>query len=370
MGNGGIEQYRVMLVVQSLRMGGAETMVEALANALVRHGCFVRVVVLQAEETIISERLRESGVPLTMMGKRPGIDLSLIGRLTREMKLFKPYVVHSHLPILHYVVPSANRAGVPILVHTLHNIAYRETRSRIKAAFNGRCYRSGRVIPVALSEINQQGIIERYHLKAADIPIVPNGIDLSRYKRRSTFSTGEVFEVVNIARFEEAKNHTAIVEAAEILGQRGIKTRFHLYGTGSLRQRTADMVKAKGLSDAIIFHGVTDDVPAALASADAFVLPSLYEGMPMVLIEAMASGLPIIASRVGGIPDMVDDGVSALLCEPRGDSIADGLERLASDEALRIRLGSAAAEQSQLFGSDAMASRYLSVYARTERGCA
>lgn len=370
MDNRGTEKYRVMLVVQSLRVGGAETMVEALANALVRNGCFVRVVALQAEESIISVRLRESGVPLTMMGKRPGVDLSLIGRLAREMELFNPSVVHSHLPILHYVVPSANRAGVPILVHTLHNIASRETRSHIKAAFNGRCYRSGRVIPVALSEINRQSIVERYHLKVADIPIVPNGIDLSRYRRRSSYSIGEAFEVVNIARFEEAKNHAAIVEAVEILEQRGIKARFHLYGTGSLQQRTADMAKAKGLSDAIVFHGVTDDVPAALASADAFVLPSLYEGMPMVLIEAMASGLPIIASKVGGIPDMVADGVSALLCEPRSDSIADGLERLATEEALRMRLGSAAAERSRLFGSDAMASRYLSVYARNERGCA
>lgn len=370
MDNRGTEQYRVMLVVQSLRVGGAETMVEALAAALVRHGCFVRVVVLQAEESIISERLRESGVSLTMMGKHPGIDLSLIGRLACEMELFMPSVVHSHLPILHYVVPAANRAGVSVLVHTLHNIAHEETRSRIKAAFNGWCYRSGRVVPVALSEINRQSIVERYRLKATDIPIVPNGIDLSRYKRRSTFSIGEVFEVVNIARFEEVKNHTAIIEAAEILEQRGIKTRFHLYGTGSLQQRTADMVKAKGLSDSIVFHGVTDDVPTALASADAFVLPSLYEGMPMVLIEAMASGLPIVTSRVGGIPDMVVDGVSALLCEPRSDSIADGLERLATEEALRMRLGSAAAERSRLFGSDAMASRYLSVYARNERGCA
>lgn len=369
MGNSGTGQYRVMLVVQSLRVGGAETMVEALANALIRHGCSIRVVVLQADETIISERLREAGVPLTMMGKHPGIDLSLIGRLAREMELFKPHVVHSHLPILHYVVPAANSAGVSVLVHTLHNIAQKEARSRIKAAFNGRCYRSGRVVPVALSEINRQSIVERYHLKEADIPIVPNGIDLSRYERRSTFSVGEVFEVVNIARFEEAKNHAAIVEAAEILAQRGLKVKFHLYGMGSLQQQTADMVKTRGLSDAIVFHGVTDDVPAVLAGANAFVLPSLYEGMPMVLIEAMASGLPIVASRVGGIPDMVVDGDSALLCEPRGDSIADELGRLIADKALRMRLGSAAMERSRLFDSDTMATRYISVYARAERGC-
>ena len=142
--------YRVMLVAQSLRVGGAETMIENLAYALLKEGCDVRVVVLQPGETIISERMRKRGVMLTMMNKKPGMDLRLIGRLSKVMDEYRPDVIHSHLPILHYVVPAAKRAGISNLVHTIHNMASKETKSRLKGAYYGRLYRNGDVVPVAL----------------------------------------------------------------------------------------------------------------------------------------------------------------------------------------------------------------------------
>ena len=121
------EPYKVMLVVQSLRVGGAETMVENLAYALRSIGCAVCIVVLQPGETIITSRMRERGVAPIMMGKKPGMDLKLVSRLADVMRDFRPDVIHSHLPILHYVVPAAKQAGVSNMVHTLHNMASKET---------------------------------------------------------------------------------------------------------------------------------------------------------------------------------------------------------------------------------------------------
>ena len=356
------EKYRVMLIVQSLRVGGAETMVENLAYALRGKGCEVRVVALQAGETIITERLRQGGVPLTILGKRPGMDLSLIGHLAAEMMRFHPNVVHSHLPILHYVVPAANRAGVANVVHTLHSIASMEVKSKIKAAYCRRCYRSGRVRPVALSEINRQSVVERYGVDAGCVPVIPNGIDLSSFQARGSYAIDGVPHVAHIARFERAKNHMLLVECADLLRKRGEEVHFDLYGVGSLRESVEEVVAQRGLTDCFTFHGLTDDVPGALAQADVFMLPSEYEGIPMTIAEAMATGMPIVASKVGGIPDMVENGISAILCEPSAQNFADALESLILNEEQRAKLGMAAFGRSSEFSSDLMAERYLAIY--------
>ena len=354
--------YRVMLVVQSLRVGGAETMVENLAYALRRKRCEVCIVVLQAGETIISERLRQREMSLTILGKRKGVDLSLISRLATEMSQFRPDVVHSHLPILHYVVPAADRAGVHNVVHTLHNIASMEVKSRTKAAYCGRCYKSGRVLPVALSEINRQSVIEKYGIGAERVPVIPNGIDLSIFQARNSYAIEGVPHIAHIARFESAKNHMLLVECAELLRERGKKIHFDLYGIGSLRENVEEAVIMRGLTPYFTFHGLTNDVPGALAQADMFVLPSKYEGMPMTIVEAMAAGMPIVASEVGGIPDMLEDGVSAVLRKPSAQDFADALENIISNEKQREALGREAAKHSSKFGSDLMAERYLATY--------
>ena len=365
--NSADRRYKVMLIIQSLRVGGAETMVENLAYALGDIGCVVCVVVLQPGETMITSRMQRRGVDLIMMDKKPGADLKLIGRLAKTMQDFRPDVVHSHLPILHYVAPAAKRAGINNLVHTLHNMASKETKSNLKAAYYGHLYRSGVVRPVALSEITAESVVERYKVLPESVAIVSNGIDLSLYGRKNGYGIKDTLEIAHIGRFEEAKNHVLIVECARILKERGVPARFHLYGVGSLLNEVKDRVDAFQLSDVVLFHGLTDNVPQALARADAFIFPSLYEGMPMVLAEAMASGLPIVASRAGGIPNMVEDGESALLCDLEASKFADALQELCSSELLRERLGTAALERSSDFGSEAMASSYYSVYTKRWR---
>ena len=355
-----------MLVAQSLRVGGAETMVENLACALRRQGCAVAVVVLQPGETMITRRLRDNGVDLTILGKRRGLDLSVSGRLAEVMRGFAPDVVHSHLPILQYVVPAARKAGVSNLVHTVHNMAEKETSGKLKRALNRHYYRNGAVLPVALNEITKDSVEKLYGVEASRVAVVANGIDLDSFRPKGSYALHKPARVCHIGRFEEAKNHAAIVSAAELLKADGFDVSFDLYGIGSLMEDVRGAVEAKGLGDEFVFHGLTDNVPKALAEADIFVFPSLYEGMPMVLVEAMAAGLPIVASTAGGIPDMLEDGNNAFLCEPDGPSVTTAVERLLRDSELRKRLGESAWRHASDFSSDAMARAYLDVYRRED----
>ena len=107
-----------------------------------------------------------------------------------------------------------------------------------------------------------------------------------------------------------------------------------------------------------------------MARADIFLLPSKWEGMPMTVIEAMGTGLPVVASRVGGVPDMVTDGESGLLIPPTAEALAQAIERLVKDEALRERLGTQARQEARRFSIEAMAQGYETLYARLTGGAA
>ena len=124
------------------------------------------------------------------------------------------------------------------------------------------------------------------------------------------------------------------------------------------------LAREKGIADFVEFCGMQSNVYPYLHDADIFTLPSIYEGNPMTIIEAMGTGLPIVASRVGGIPDMISDGESGLLVEPEPQSICAGLTRLVGDAALRQRLGLAARKQSQTFSAEHMARDYISCYSK------
>ncbi len=345
-------------------------MVENLAYALKRQGCAVLVVVLQSGETMLTKRMRNDGVDLIILGKRSGLDLSVSRRLASIMRDFEPDVVHSHLPILQYVVPAARKAGIRNLVHTIHSMAEKETASNLKRAFNRHYYRSGMVLPVALSGATKKSVEDLYGLGASRVAVVANGTNLERYEPKRSYSLHAPARICHVGRFEEAKNHSALVAAAARLKDDGHNAVFDLYGVGSLMESVKGAVAKEGLEDEFVFHGLTDDIPSALGEADLFVFPSLYEGIPMVLAEAMAAGLPIVASAVGGIPDMLEDGKNALLCGTDAFSVKAAVERFLLDEGLRESLGMAARKRAADFSSDTMARAYLDVYRRKDaRAC-
>ena len=138
--------------------------------------------------------------------------------------------------------------------------------------------------------------------------------------------------------------------------------KLHLVGDGDLRLEIEQLVAQLQLNEAVIFHGMQSDVHPYLQSADVFVLSSSYEGMPMTIIEAMGTGLPIVASAVGGIPDMIRDGQSSLLVQPEPEEIANAILMMLRDASLREKLGRTAREDSVRFSAEYMAREYCKVY--------
>jgi glycosyltransferase involved in cell wall biosynthesis len=203
---------------------------------------------------------------------------------------------------------------------------------------------------VMVSEYNRDFVLDRCSRDfAGRLRVIHCGVDPEVFRPPSK-RDHEVFQVLCVAAFREVKGHTHLVEACRILTQRGLKFRLELVGNGPLMGAVKRQVINSGLEDVVEFHGALarPQVLDLLRSADAAVLPSILdragrrEGIPVSLMEAMACGLPVVSSRLSGIPELVEDGRSGFLVAP-GDSrgVADALEKLCRSRELREAMGAA-----------------------------
>ena len=353
---------KIMQVIPYFCFGGAEIMCENLTYALKNAGQDVFVVSLYNERTPIARRMEGAGIRIVYLDKKLGLDLSMVTKLVRVMRQERPDVVHTHLDVIKYATAAARLSGVKKCVHTVHSLADREAEGRIQKIINGTYFRKAWSVPVALTPEVQASVSDFYGLPPERIPVIYNGIDLSRCIPKTTYETGETVTILHVGRFDVPKNHAGLLEAFRLLRETHPECHLRLVGDGDLRLRMEALAKEKGISDAVEFCGMQSNVYPYLHDADIFTLPSIYEGNPRTIIEAMGTGLPLVASRVGGIPDMIHDGESGILVEPEPRAVCDALARMVEDGALRRRLGENAKAQSRQFSAEHMAEDYLTCY--------
>ncbi len=352
---------KIMQIMPEFELAGAEIMAENLTYALRKKGHDVVVISMYDRHTQITDRLEASGVKIHYLGKKSGLDLSVINKMRKVFKAERPDVIHTHRYLSRYAIPAAVMAGVKGRVHTLHSVASMEVGDRDKK-FNSFFYRHVGMQPVAITPEVKKTVEEVYKLPPEKIGMVHNGINIDKCTPKRDYSQNGTFRLVHIGRFQDVKNHDSIIKAFSMVHKKHPDTKLCFYGQGVLLDSCKKLAEELGLSDSIEFCGVTGDVYSVLACADAFLLCSHYEGMPMTLIEAMASGLPIVATAVGGIVDIIEDRECGLLCRDDIDDIAEKICNLISDESLREKCGKEAAKRANNFSSDSMADGYIKIY--------
>ncbi|MBS1362148.1 MAG: glycosyltransferase [Acidaminococcaceae bacterium] len=352
---------KIMQVIPAFRLAGAEVMCENLCIALKNAGETVIAVSLYSEKTAITDRLEKAGVRIEYLDKKLGFDPSIIFKLVRLFKREKPDVVHTHIYASKYGLIAAVLAGIEKKVHTVHNVAQKE-QGNLGKKVNSFMYKHFDVVPVALSQEVRKSISDVYGLCEDSVPTIFNGIDLSKCLTKTNYKVNKIFEILHIGRFMQVKNHEILIRAFADFVKRHPSSKLQLLGEGELFTRMQDLAQTLGVADKVDFLGLQSNVYPYLHDADVFCLPSEYEGVPMTLIEAMGTSLPIIAGNVGGIPDMLANGESALLIEPKINEIEEAMETLYSSEELRAKLGQAACRRSEVFSSEAMAKSYMKVY--------
>ena len=353
---------KILQVIPYFCFGGAETMCENLTYALTAMGHDVTVVSLYDDQTPIARRMEAAGVKILYLDKKLGLDLSMVPKLMKIMGQVKPDVVHSHLNVIKYTVAAAKLSGIRRCVHTVHNVAHEEAEGRVEKIISTIYFKLGLSIPVALSPEVRATIVSFYGLKEEKVPMIYNGVDLGKCLPKENYSLAKPARLLHIGRFNAQKNHKGLLEAFAKIAESCPDCVLQLIGDGELREETQQLAVTLGIRDKVIFLGNQTNIYPFLQEADIFLLPSIFEGMPMTIIEAMGTGLPIVASNVGGVPDMLEDGNSGLLvsCDP--DAVAGAVVQLLEQKNLREKLGTNALCGSKTFGADHMARCYCDLY--------
>ncbi len=351
---------KIIQVMPDFNLAGAETMCENLIYELVRLKHEVVVISLFNTHTAITERLEQAGIKIVYLDKKIGLDFSMISKIKKVLKDEKPDVVHTHRNALQYAMPASIKVGIKKMVHTVHNVAPKENIFFARK-LNKRLFKYYGVVPVALSALIKETIEEEYKIERENIPVIFNGIDLSKCISKESYERNGNFKILHIGRFSEQKNHIGLLKAFDLFHQKYSDTELWLIGDGEKRAEIEEYVQKNSLTRNVKFLGLQNNVYQYLHDADIFTLPSNYEGVPMTLIEAMGTGLPIVATSVGGVPDMLDDE-SAQLVEVSVNQIVAAYEKYYADKLLRQQHGNKAKENSICFSSKTMAIKYERIY--------
>lgn len=352
---------KVIQIMPKFDLAGAERMCETLTMELAGRGISVIVVSLFDAHSAITDNLEKHGIPVIYLHKKPGLDLSIIGKLAQLFRAEKPNLIHTHLYTMQYAIPAAILTGVKGRVHTVHNVAQKEVKKSAQK-LNRLFYKFHNVVPVALSNEIQETIRDVYGIPTERIPVILNGISLEKCIPKSSYTIKDKIKFLHIGRFSAQKNHTMLIEAFDLFQKTFPDVELHLYGTGELEDAVKKQVKQLSLDHKVFFGGLADNVYPILNGADTFLLPSIYEGVPITLIEAMGTGLPVIATAVGGVPSMIEDGREGILVETTKETIAAAMGKML-DENLRKNCGENAIKKANdFFSAEKMGDSYLEVY--------
>lgn len=363
---------------------GAEVQVATLIRALKRFPQ-LEISALLLNNGRLAEVLSDADIPVTIFDESQlGIG-QLLRSLIAYLNRVRPHILHSHRYKEHTLGAFAGKMSHnPIMIQTYHGL---EENLPGLAGFKLRGYSGinwlvGRAVAHGAVGVSSEiATILRQRFPAADVRCIRNGIDVE--SARPTVSRGVMREKLGLAedvcivgtvcRLTPIKGIDYLIEAVALLRQHSSqhKVKLVIVGDGPLRGSLEQAATVRGLEHEVIFLGMRSDVYDVMAAFDIFALPSLHEGIPMVLLEAMAIGVPIVASKVGGIPEILHDGREAFLVQAKNsEALAGRIGELAESEEMRERISRAARErvESELSIHTA-ATRMYEMYASLSCSC-
>jgi sugar transferase (PEP-CTERM/EpsH1 system associated) len=349
---GGPACLRVLHVVDRIGVGGTELNVLKLLRGLSSEVFDQRLCSIRRGSDSANPGFT-AGFELFTAGARENGFQFAVPPLVGVMRVHRPQIVHSRNWGAIEAVVAARLAGVPVAVHSEHGYELEmfDGLPLLRRSFRRLAYSLADAVITVTQDLRD------YHARQAwvspeKIRVIHNGVDTARFQPRPELRAAvrqrlelaaTSFVIGSVGRLVPIKDYPTLLQAVEKILARGVDARVLLVGSGSELGRLKAFVEASSLlAGRVTFAGICPNVPELLAAMDAFVLPSVREGMSNTLLEAMSAGLPVIAMRVGGNPEIVEDGRSGWLLAP-GDveALADRLEQLAGSPEIRQRVGDA-----------------------------
>jgi glycosyltransferase involved in cell wall biosynthesis len=332
-----------------MSVGGAELLAYRLAQKLRNAYRFVFCCLDELGE--LGQAVRADGFPVHVLGRRPGFDWRCVRWLKRLLVNERISLVHAHqyTPFFYAVASRQTWRSLPVLF-TEHGRFHPDRPSWKRLIFNRAFMRRGDRV-IAVGSAVRRALIDNEGIQRERVAVIYNGIDPSPYLastslcahvRRELGLSDNDFVLAQVARLDPLKDHCTALRTVSRLADNMPNVRLLLVGDGPQRRHIEREIARKGLDSYVRLLGTRRDVERILAAADLFLLTSISEGIPLTLLEAMAAGRPPVATRVGGVSEVVEDGATGVLV-PAGDdqALATAIQRLAGDAPLRRRMGAA-----------------------------
>jgi glycosyltransferase involved in cell wall biosynthesis len=357
---------RVTHVTLSLDVGGLERNIVNQVREGHKLGQEVSVICLERPGTL-APQVEAMGAPVVCLHKCPGLRPELVGKMQRALRRLRPHVAHSHqIASLLYTGLAAGGAGVPLVVHTEHG---RERYAdRLRTRWLGRLAGLHAARFFCLSSDMATAVKAHRIVPPRKVRVILNGIDTACFQQRGELHAlrqalgipSGAPVIGTVGRLTPVKRQELLIRAFAQVRERVPQAHLLLVGDGPLRAQLQALANQLGAAETIHFVGYQPEPQQYLHLIDVFALTSASEGIPQALLEAAAAGIPGVASRVGGVPEVVEHGRTGLLV-PFGDECAltEGLLSLLADPNVRQRMGSAARQRVEaLFHIRRMAEKY------------
>ena len=303
---------KITHIIPNLLYGGAERLLLDICKKINKTKFEVSVVVLKNNNTLV-EKFEDLGITVKVFNKKKKFDMDVINRMTEYLKETKPDIVHTHLfGGDFWGAKSAREAGIKKIVSTKHDILdegllrnYLARKTRKK--FTGI---------IAISEAIRNNLIKLEKLPLEKISVIKNGIDTAKFTAEKTkIFKGDNLIIGSVGRLSKEKGHKHLIRACPFIKNRDWK--LYLVGDGDMDRELQSSTRSLGIEGRVVFTGSVDDIREYLNKFDIFVLPSISEGLSLAVLEAASAGKFIIATNVGGVPEIIDDKKDGLLFTPK-----------------------------------------------------
>lgn len=359
-------------VIHAMGVGGAEVLVDQMVRRMAEE--FRCVVAVLDDIGELGRRLHHDGIAVEHLQRSPGIDRRCARRLRRFADQQGAVLLHAHqcTPFFQAMLSRGFTGSRPV-VFTEHGRHFPDYPSRKRMVVN-RLLLQNEDRLIGCGGAVRTALIQNEGLPSSRVEVIYNGVDLAasagssadaRQRIRAEFGYGEHdFVAVQVARLHELKDHQTALKTIDAVRREVPHVRLLLAGEGEQRQAIEDSVRRMGLQQHVTLAGTRSDVADLLAAADAFLMTSISEGIPLTVIEAMAAGKPVVSTAVGGIPEMIVHGQSGFLAAS-GDAkaLAESLMALQKNPVLAAEMADLASREAEArFSLDAMLSSYRQVY--------
>jgi len=358
---------RILHFITELEVGGAERLLVSTLPRLDKSKYEVSVVYLHGDD--LRPELERAGIRVTRLKSRGKFDFGSFTQLVRLFREERIEILHTHLiqaDILGYF--AGRRAKVPVIISTKHNTNYFQSHGAWLPPVDAFVNRHLKRI-IAVSEAVKKFYVETQRLPSEKIDVIHNGIDLTAFRQAAPVSKAELAVkptekvVCCVGSLKEKKGHAVLLRAWPYVISRRSDARLVLVGDGPLRDELQRTANESGVRETIRFLGNRSDVPSILRAADVFVLPSLWEGFGIAVVEAMAAGVPVVASRVDGVCEIIRDGQDGVLVPPNEpEKLAQAIVDLLDDSERMKRFVASASKRAEEFSINTTVERLEVLY--------